>query len=243
MHIEYRLTTGQDCLTHLVTEGAGDRLQPEKFAMVRPIVARHQTTNRPGIAWMVSTGQMVAFESRLESTCLLVLDFEGNVTAVSSQPLKIVWKSERAPSWHVPDFFARRRDGSGLLIDVKPQDRLEHPKVAAQLKATANVCEVMGWDYQVMHEPADHFRRNLAFLSGYRRAPLFTDEVLTEAADALSAGSLPWVALVGRCVATSDLPEPLVVPPLLHALWYRDLIADLTGPMTRGSLISARRDA
>lgn len=64
------------------------------------------------------------FESRFERTALTVLDFGGDVAAVSSNPLWLLWPRGADPKRHAPDFFARRRDGSVLVIDVKPQERL-----------------------------------------------------------------------------------------------------------------------
>jgi hypothetical protein len=49
----------------------------------------------------------------------MLMDFAPDVLAVSSQPFWLRWRDEDGrPRRHVPDFFARKADGTGLVVDV-----------------------------------------------------------------------------------------------------------------------------
>ena len=51
---------------------------------------------------------------------LIPLDADPDVEAVASQPMWLHWVSESGKARrHAPDFFARRADGTGVLIDVR----------------------------------------------------------------------------------------------------------------------------
>ena len=51
----------------------------------------------------------------------MLMDFDPAVRAVSSQPfwLRSLDEDDRSRR-HAPDFFARRHDGSAVVIDVHP---------------------------------------------------------------------------------------------------------------------------
>ena len=58
--------------------------------------------------------------SRGRSDVLMALDADPGVEAVASQPMRLHWVSESGKARrHAPDFFARRADGTGVLIDVR----------------------------------------------------------------------------------------------------------------------------
>ena len=48
---------------------------------------------------------------------------------------------------HAPDFFARRADGTGVLIDVRPQERMTVATTAV-FTVTAALAARVGWDYR-----------------------------------------------------------------------------------------------
>ena len=69
-------------------------------------------------------GRHVGFESWLERDHLMLLDFDPAVTAVASQPFWLWWTAAdgHGPP-HAPDYFARRADGTGIVVDCRPEDR------------------------------------------------------------------------------------------------------------------------
>jgi hypothetical protein len=76
--------------------------------------------------WSATAGAHVGFESWLERDQLMVLDFDPAVIGIVSQPFRLSWRDETgARRRHVPDYFARLADGSGLVVDVRADDRVE----------------------------------------------------------------------------------------------------------------------
>jgi hypothetical protein len=67
----------------------------------------------------------VGFESWPERDHVMVMDFEPDITGIASQPFWLHWQDEDGrPRLHAPDFFARRADGSALVVDVRPDDQI-----------------------------------------------------------------------------------------------------------------------
>ena len=60
---------------------------------------------------------------------------------------------ERGPWHHVPDVFARRADGSALLLDVRTRPGWKMNRFRLQAARTAALCGQLGWDYQMVGEP------------------------------------------------------------------------------------------
>ena len=75
--------------------------------------------------YFATTGAHVGFESWLERDHLMLMDFDPAVVAVSSQPFWLRWRDEAGGARrHAPDFFARRADGTAVVVDVRPDDRI-----------------------------------------------------------------------------------------------------------------------
>jgi len=47
----------------------------------------------------------------------MLLDFDPDVVAFSSQPFWLLWHDGKRPRRHSPGFFARLADGTGLVVD------------------------------------------------------------------------------------------------------------------------------
>jgi hypothetical protein len=76
----------------------------------------------------------------LERDHVLHLDFDPSVVGIASQPLWLHWTDEGGkPNSHAPDFFARRSDGSAMVIDCRPVER-RTPRDMAKFDATARAC-------------------------------------------------------------------------------------------------------
>ena len=50
------------------------------------------------------------------------LDFDPDVTRISSQPSRITWSTPLPQHSHVPDFFIRHTDGTAVVTDVRPDE-------------------------------------------------------------------------------------------------------------------------
>ena len=93
---------------------------------VREFFAWPGKRNYEGLWWSCTTGSMIPFESLLERQALTALDHDSVVVAISAQPFALLWpRSTSGPTFHVPDFFIRRADGSGCVVDVRPTARID----------------------------------------------------------------------------------------------------------------------
>ncbi|MEU1556979.1 TnsA-like heteromeric transposase endonuclease subunit [Streptomyces scabiei] len=153
---------------------------------------------------------------------LMRLDSEPAVVAVASQPFRLSWRpGDRARRVsHTPDYFVRRRDGSAVVLDVRPDDRIESED-AVKFAATAAACAVVGWDFERVGVLDPVLAANLRWLSGYRHPRVRREPVAAElrAAFARPRGLLAGVGAVGDPIA--------VLPVLFHLLWCRELAVDL----------------
>ena len=95
----------------------------------RTIRSRRGQRHLPGLYWSATTGGHVVYESRLELARLLLADFDPDVVGIAAQPLLVREEGRR----HVPDFLLGRADGSVLIVNVKPADRLARDEVAEAL--------------------------------------------------------------------------------------------------------------
>ena len=122
----------------------------------------------PGLWWLATTGRHVGYESWLERDHVMALDFDRAVTGVSSQPFTLSWGGRSRRVSHTPDYFARLADGSGVVVDVRPADRVG-PQDAVKFEATAAACALVGnWSFRLVHELEPVLAANVRWLSGYR---------------------------------------------------------------------------
>jgi hypothetical protein len=137
----------------------------------------------------------VGHESWLERDRLMALDADPEVVAVAAQPMWLRWRAESGRLVrHAPDYFARRADGTGVVVDVRADDRIGDQD-AAVFAATARLCAQVGWEYQRVGELGLVHAANLRWLSGYRH-PRFAQPELAAALAGVFAGGSPL--LVGR---------------------------------------------
>jgi hypothetical protein len=217
----------------------------ERVAPVRGFASFRGQRNRPGLWWFATTGEHVGHESWLERDRLMALDADPEVVGVAAQPMWLRWTSESGRSVrHAPDYFARRADGTALVIDVRPDQRIGDQD-AAVFAATARLCAQVGWEYQRAGELGAVHAANLRWLSGYRH-PRFAEPELAAWLGEVFADEAP---LLGGAAAAGD---PIAVLPVLFGMLWRgelatDLEAGLLGPATlvhaRGGCAGSRRDS
>lgn len=202
----------------------------ETSAPIRYFPAYRGRRSHQGLYWFSRSASYVHFESRFEMTALMVLDFRGEAIAVSSNPFWLLWPRGTKPVRHAPDFFVRRRDGSVLIVDVKPAERITD-KDREQHDLTRQCCIEIGWEYEEFTSITTAVERNLRVLSGYhhpRFAPpenaraLIVARVRAAGSEGLQLAEL--VDIVRDCTGLSD---ELVVCAVYHMLWNAQLHADL----------------
>lgn len=176
--------------------------------------------NFAGSWWFATTRTHVAFESWLERDHLMLLDFAPEVVAASAQPFTAVLSTSSGPRKHTPDYFVRMLDGTGVVIDVRPDRRVG--KDAELFDATAAVCAQVGWDYQRLGDITPAFNANVRWLSGYRHPRCRNEKVAQALMDAATTQDQTVGALAG---AVGD--AVVVLPCLFHLIWSGELDAGL----------------
>ncbi|WP_082934705.1 TnsA-like heteromeric transposase endonuclease subunit [Mycolicibacterium mucogenicum] len=179
-----------------------------------PVIA----IQRDGQQWFATTRRHIGYESWVERDQLMALDANPETVGVASQPFRLRWPDGRH---HVPDYYARRSDGTVVIVDVRPDDRI--PESDAELFARSEVvCIAAGWQYRRVGVLDPVLAANLRWLSGYRHPRALRPGV---AAELLSCFAREQPLLEGA----TAVGDPLVVLPVLfHLLWHRRLVVDLS---------------
>lgn len=203
----------------------------EDCPAVRAIESYPGQWHTPGQYWSATTGTLLAYESFLECQWLTMLDFEPTIAAINTQALEVRGRDHDGAWRHVPDVFARRVNGSVLIVDVKHPRRRDSPTVARQEARTADACRQLGWDYRMVDAPPAQRHANIAWLAGYRR-PLHAvadlePEIVAAVAQPVRIGNL-----------AARVPDPLLARPVIfHLLWRHRLVCDLDTPLREDTLV------
>jgi hypothetical protein len=160
----------------------------------------------------------------------MTLDFDPEVVAFASQPFCLSWAEDGEEHRHPPDFFARLADGTGLVIDVRPDDRIE-PEDARAFAATERACAQVGWAFQRTAGPRPVFAENLRWLAGYRHQRCTRSDVSDRLLEVFAA---PKPLMTGAVEAGDPLG---VLPVLYHLLWQQVLVTDLEEALLGGSSV------
>ena len=180
--------------------------------------------------WSSTTATHVGYEPWLERDQLMLLDFDPAIVGIASQPFRLHWHETGRLVTHVPDFFARRSDGSAILIDCRPVER-RPPRDVAKFEATARACALLEWDYRLVAAPDMIVTANVRWLSGYRH-PRHMQRTVAGVLREVFATPTPLLA------GAQAAGEPIaVLPALFHLLWYGELTADLSVPLHEGTTV------
>ncbi|MEU7432935.1 TnsA-like heteromeric transposase endonuclease subunit [Streptomyces sioyaensis] len=204
--------------------GSLGRLWPVAFKSVRPerrFPAFRGQGNWCGWYWSATCGGHVGYESWLERDRLMLLDFDPLVTGMASQPFRLSWAGSGGKRVrHTPDFFVRRADGTGLVVDVRPDERIG-PGDAVKFAVTAAACRSVGWDFVRVGTPDGVLMANVRWLAGYRHPRVHRPEVAARLVKVFADGR----GLLAGALRVGD--QIAVLPVLFHLLWRRVLAVDL----------------
>lgn len=165
----------------------------------------------------------VGYESWLERDWLTAFDSSRDVSGIASQPFRLSWLVGGRTQRHTPDYFLRLLDGGAVVVDVRPDSRIDAEDQAV-FDRTAAVCEAVGWDYRRVGEVPAVRAANLRWLSGYRHPRCRRPGLVTQ------LGAVFAVFAVPRCLGdgVAEVGEPIaVLPTLFHLLWSQELTVDL----------------
>jgi hypothetical protein len=196
-------------------------------------------TSFAGWWWFTATGEHVGYESWLERDHVMLMDFDPTVVAVASQPFWLSWHDGRRRRRHAPDFFVRRADGTGVVVDVRADDRI--PERDAEVFAVTELaCAQVGWEFRRVGVPVAVLTANVRWLSRYRHP-----RCLGRPGSGLDVALLRTFAvetpLLAGAGAEANGERLAVLPVLFHLLWLGRLIAAgfVSAPLGASTLIRA----
>ena len=208
----------------------------ERVSPVRSFGSFRGQRSFQGSWWFATTGEHVGFESWVERDAVMLLDFDPDVVAVSSQPFCLRWAGQPGARRHVPDYFARLADGSAVVIDVRP-DELAGADDAEVFAATQRACAAVGWGYRRVGVAGAVLAANVRWLSGFRHRRCGNAPAGSELVRRAAAG-LVTVADLAGCAGD----RLAVLPALYHLLWRGVLAADLAAaPLSGRTVVRAGR--
>ena len=173
--------------------------------------------------YFATTGAHVGFESWLERDHLMLMDFDPAVRAASSQPFWLRWHDgEGRARRHAPDYFARLADGTGVVVDVRPDDRIPARDVET-FALTASACQAAGWEYRRSGDLDPVLAANVRWLPRYRHRRCLVPGIAGVLLEAFAGGR----GLFEGAELAGDRLR--VLPVLFHLMWQRQLVTDLAG--------------
>ncbi|KQY39652.1 transposase [Nocardia sp. Root136] len=204
----------------------------ERVPPVRSIPVFRGQRHNPGLYWSATTSRHVGYESWLERDEAMALDFDPDVVGYAAQPFWLFWHDGQRTRSHAPDFFARRADGTGVVIDCRPTTRIK-PRDEAAFSITQQACTEAGWVYRRVAEHDPVWLSNVQWLGGYRH-PRHRIDPTAAALTAAFARPRPLIEGV------RSVGDPVAIMPVLHHLmWSRELVADLSQRLESLSTVSA----
>lgn len=210
----------------------------EQAAPIRDFFAWPGKRNYEGLWWSSTVGTHVPFESLLEREYLLAADFDPDVVAIAAQPMAILWPHRTAHSRsHTPDFFVRLADGDGLVVDVRHPDRVG--PATRQSELTQQLCDRIGWRYQVFAGLPSALSANLRWLCGYRHDRHTPSCRVRDALLSSFAQPAPMHTGIVRASSSADTEPNVVTANVFHLLWWRALQVDLDRALSMQSQVSA----
>lgn len=199
---------------------------------VRRFIAHKGQRHLSGRWWCATTNGHVGFESWLERDHVMMLDFDSAVVAIAAQPFWLSWSDASGSTVrHAPDYFARRADGSAVVVDCRPIER-RRDRDRAKFEATRRICARLGWEYRLVSSVEPILVGNMRWLAGYRH-PRYDHPVVAGLLVEIFAtplGLMDGAARVGDPIA--------VLPVLFNLLWSQTLAADLKRPMSEMSVVT-----
>ncbi|MGW0754013.1 TnsA-like heteromeric transposase endonuclease subunit [Streptomyces sp. NPDC002587] len=200
----------------------------------RRVRSVHGQAHYSGSYASATTGGHVVYESRLELARLLLADFDPAVCGIFAQPCRLVAQISGSVRSHVPDFLLVMRSGTVGVVNVKPADRLQDPKIAEALAWPGELIERHGWGYEIWSGTDRVLLENVRFLAAYRRPGIVPGAEVERAWQYIVDGD-PMAIAEQRLAAGRPVHEAR--PALMALLWSGRLTTDLTRPLSGDSVL------
>jgi hypothetical protein len=190
-------------------------------------------------------GRMIDFESLIERDFIYLLDFEQDVTSFTEQPLTIAYEYEDKVLHYTPDFYITRNDRH-ILVECKPEKRVNLAENQRKFAAAQAWCGTRGWEFQVVTDDQlrhGHRLANIRLLTQFARYNISV-ETKNRIRACLSAASAT-ITIADLMVNVHPQQPHLVKIPIYHMAFHHELTLDLDdAPLSLNSPVSlARRGA
>lgn len=233
IRVRYRSAGGQAVDTTLDQAVLGELLSS---LPVREFRWHRDQKHYSGWYWSSTTQGLVAYESRLELSRIMLADFDPGVTAIAGQPFRMTGADGARIRRHVPDILLGKADGGAVVIDVKAPRKREDPEVRALMEWTRITIGLRGWGFEEFYGAPPALLANVRFLAGYRRRAIIEESLLPAVREAAARGG-GAIADLERAVPADPV---LARPAVLHLLWTGELTADLNRPLEALSIVAPR---
>ncbi|MER7468867.1 TnsA-like heteromeric transposase endonuclease subunit [Streptomyces sp. NPDC097981] len=194
---------------------------------MRGFTWRRDQRHRPGLEYMVSTGQLHGFESLEEDWLLRALDFCGHVQILLSQPFRMRFEANGRWRRHTPDYLVVSDDGV-FVVDVRPAELIKSEDEES-FAAAHELSLACGWRYVVAAGWLPHVQASLDAMYA-RRRPM--SDLLNLRPGLLAAAEQ---GLTFGEAANESQFWPVARAQLLNLLWQRRLGVDLSKSLTNAS--------
>jgi hypothetical protein len=185
----------------------------------------HGQRSYQGHYWCAGTRDLVFHESMVEYGAMMLLDHLHELTTVHAQPMLLSFADGTV---HYPDYLLGVAGEARLLVDVHVSS-LTTDEDRHKFELTRQMCQRLGWGYELLNELSQATFWNLEMLARYRHHRFeppagLRDRIKTSAATART---------FAECRAELRTQKPGEhMPGLFHMMWNRELVFDLTEPFT-----------
>uniref|UniRef100_UPI003F4987E4 TnsA-like heteromeric transposase endonuclease subunit n=1 Tax=Nonomuraea sp. CA-252377 TaxID=3240003 RepID=UPI003F4987E4 len=214
-----------------------ERLRLADFAESAPwrrVRSVHGQAHYSGSYASATTGGHVVYESRLELARLLLADFDPDVREIFAQPCQVKARVGDRTRRHVPDFLLATRSGTVRVVNVKPADRLDDPKIAEALAWPGELIQRHGWEYEIWSGGDQIVLENVRFLAAYRRPGIVPERELEQAWQQTADGE-PLAVVEHRLAGGRPVYE--IRPAFMALIWSGRLVTDLSRPLSGDSVL------
>ena len=190
-----------------------------------------QTRSFCGKFFSIKNNKLINYESQLEYACMLMLEFDDEVTDYEPQPLKI--------KNYIPDVLAKRKKSKDLLIEVKYSEEAFNPTERLQKKfdtlkeyAKQHNMAFLIFTEQHITEPYFSNIKNI-YQFANQKVPTYIENQIIEN---IPKQGISIQALFGK-LNLSFYDVPIYKGYIMHLIYKKKIFTDLNTKITNHSII------
>lgn len=184
----------------------------------------------------------IHYESAVERDFFLSLEFDPTVLSYEEQPIRITGIDNGKSISYTPDCLVKFKDGKpSRLVEIKYLEELrekEH-EFAARFKLGRDHCEKSGMEFhiiddiQIRQAPLDNYRLLYRFAKPPQNLAANKPKVLAVLSD---SGPIELAGLL-KLFSPDRVVQAAFTPIIWHLLFTREILTDLSSPLSNQSII------